>query len=74
MSEPTAFVLNMMDAVDLVYRALRKLERESGQPDDAVSLSVDSIMSQTIYQFRNKAVVFAPEQRIHYDTLVKFVS
>lgn len=76
MTEPTAFVLNTMDAVDLVYRALRKLEKleDAGQTDDAVRLSVDSMLSQTVYQLRNKHIVFAPVQRIDYDNLVKFVS
>lgn len=76
MSEPTAFVLNTVDAVDLVHRALRKLEvmTDRGQADEAVSLSIDSILSQAVYQLRNKHIVFAPEQKMDYDTLVKFVS
>lgn len=73
MSEPAAFVLSPVDAVDLVYRALRKMEK-TGQPDSDVSMSVDSILSQTVFQLRNRAVVFTPVQNDAYDTLVKFVS
>lgn len=73
MSEPTPFILTPVDAVDLVYRALRKLER-TGQADSDVSLSIDSILSQTVFQLRNRAVVFTPVQNEAYDTLVKFVS
>lgn len=68
-----AFVLSPVDAVDLVHRALRKLEK-TGQSDREVSLSIDSILSQTVFQLRNRAIVFAPEQQEAYDTLVKFVS
>lgn len=76
MTESAAFVLNTVDAVDLVHRALRKLEKltDEGQSDDDVRLSIDSLLSQTVYQLRNKHIVFAPEQRVSYDTLVKFVS
>lgn len=76
MTEPTAFILNTVDAVDLVHRALRKLERmqDEGQSDETVSVSIDSILSQAVYQLRNRHIVFAPEQKLDYDTLVKFVS
>ena len=73
MSEAAPFVLTPVDAVDLVYRVLRKLER-TGQSDEDVSLSVDSILSQTVFQLRTRAVVFTPAQVEAYDTLVKFVS
>lgn len=76
MSEPTAFVLNTVDAVDMLHRAFRKLERmaDEGQADEDVSLSVNSIMSQVVFQFRNKHVIFAATQKMDYDTLVKFIS
>jgi len=72
MNEPTAFVLSPVDAVDLVHRALRKMENTGDRPD-YVSQCVDSILSSTVFQLRNRAVVFAPEQRDAYDTLLKFV-
>ena len=68
--EPTAFVLTPVDAVDLVHRALRKLEKH---PDADVSDAVDSLLSQTVYQLRNRVVVFTAEQRQAYDTLRTFV-
>lgn len=67
------FILSPVDAVDLVHRALRKLERE-GQSDEEVAMSVDSILSQTVFQLRNKYVVFTSEQRSAYDTLNEYVS
>lgn len=72
MNEPTAFVLSPVDAVDLVHRAIRKMEYIGEHPEHVCNC-VDSIISSTVYQLRNRAVVFAPEQRDAYDTLLKFV-
>lgn len=70
MSRDTAFVLNPVDAVDLVYRSIRKLEVK---PDDHVQDCVDSILSQTVFQLRSQAVVFQPEQWQAYNTLRRYV-
>lgn len=76
MTDGQPFSLNVLDAVDLIHRALRKLEKldDAEQPDEHVMSCVDSILSMTIHQFRNKYIQYRPEQRGDYDTLVKFVS
>ncbi len=68
--EPTAFVLTPVDAVDLVHRALRRLDKH---PDTDVSDAIDSILSQTVFQLRSRVIVFTAEQRQAYDTLRAFV-
>lgn len=71
MSTPTAFVLSPVDAVDLVHRALMKLQ---AYPDDEIKACADSMLSQTVYQLRNRAVRFDPEQRDAYTKLLNYVS
>lgn len=71
MSRPTAFVLSPVDAVDLVHRALMKLQ---SKPDDEVAACVDTILSQTVYQLRNRVVRFEPEQRDAYTQLLQYVT
>ena len=73
---PTPFVLNPVDAVDLVHRASMALLARGDAADglDDVRDAIDSILSRTVFQLREMAVVFRPEQRVHYDRLRAFLA
>lgn len=70
-----SFLLTPVDAVELIHRALRKLEDvEGGQRNEDVRNSVDTILSATVYQLRNRVVVFDGRCRPAYDNLTEFVN
>lgn len=73
---PTPFVLSPVDAVDLVHRASMALLARGDPADDLddVRDAIDSILSRTVFQLREMAVLFPPEQRVHYDRLRAFLA
>jgi hypothetical protein len=69
MSAP--FMLNPVDAVDLVHRAIHKARRFEDTPED-VRDAIDTMLSATVFRLRDRFITFPGDCRPAYDLLTEY--